>query len=87
VRSLFTGSGTQFNPGAFLEQTSPYVWALTGMGLNIGLYRREKKVGEGEPGRARERRDGTVPSCACDAEADHPSSAEVSGHPESEQKT
>lgn len=34
---LFTGSGTQFNPGAFLEQTSPYVWALTGMGLNIGL--------------------------------------------------
>lgn len=34
---LFTGSGTQFNPGAFLEQTSPYVFALTGMGLNIGL--------------------------------------------------
>lgn len=34
---LFTGSGTQFNPGAFLEQTSPYVFALIGMGLNIGL--------------------------------------------------
>ncbi|KAM0791777.1 H(+)-transporting V0 sector ATPase subunit c'' [Microbotryomycetes sp. NB124-2] len=33
----FTGSGTQFNPGAFLDDTSPYVWALTGVGLNIGL--------------------------------------------------
>ncbi|GAA5946384.1 hypothetical protein JCM5350_002184 [Sporobolomyces pararoseus] len=33
----FTGSGTQFNPGAFLEQTSPYAWAMTGVGLNIGL--------------------------------------------------
>ncbi|KAK4050676.1 V-type proton ATPase subunit c'' [Microbotryomycetes sp. JL201] len=34
---VFTGSGTQFNPGAFLDDTSPYVWALTGVGLNIGL--------------------------------------------------
>ncbi|GAA5836624.1 hypothetical protein JCM3766R1_006973 [Sporobolomyces carnicolor] len=33
----FTGSGTQFNPGSFLEQTSPYAWAMTGVGLNIGL--------------------------------------------------
>ncbi|CEQ43058.1 SPOSA6832_04953 [Sporobolomyces salmonicolor] len=35
--ATFTGSGTQFNPGAFLEQTSPYAWAMTGVGLNIGL--------------------------------------------------
>ncbi|ORY84703.1 hypothetical protein BCR35DRAFT_303041 [Leucosporidium creatinivorum] len=34
---IFTGSGTQFNPGAFLEDTSPYAWALTGVALNIGL--------------------------------------------------
>lgn len=34
---VFTGSGTQFNPGAFLEDTSPYAWALMGIGLNIGL--------------------------------------------------
>lgn len=34
---VFTGSGTQFNPGAFIEQTSPYAWALAGIGLNIGL--------------------------------------------------
>lgn len=30
-------AGTQFNPGAFLEDTSPYAWALTGVALNIGL--------------------------------------------------
>ncbi|GAA6022379.1 hypothetical protein JCM10207_004745 [Rhodosporidiobolus poonsookiae] len=35
--ATFTGSGTAFNPGAFLEQTSPYAWALIGVGLNIGL--------------------------------------------------
>ncbi|SDA03030.1 BZ3500_MvSof-1268-A1-R1_Chr11-1g03268 [Microbotryum saponariae] len=29
--------GEQFNPGAFLEQTSPYAWALLGIGLNLGL--------------------------------------------------
>jgi V-type H+-transporting ATPase proteolipid subunit len=34
---LFTGSGEQFNVGAFLEETSPYVWAMTGVGLNIGM--------------------------------------------------
>ncbi|KAK4055019.1 V-type proton ATPase subunit c'' [Microbotryomycetes sp. JL221] len=30
-------ASTQFNPGAFLDDTSPYAWALTGVGLNIGL--------------------------------------------------
>lgn len=34
---LFTDSGTQFNPGSFLEQTSPHAWAMTGIALNIGL--------------------------------------------------
>ncbi|KAI8984058.1 hypothetical protein BDF20DRAFT_857724 [Mycotypha africana] len=34
---LFTGSGEQFNPGKVLQETSPYAWALTGMGLCIGL--------------------------------------------------
>ncbi|KAI8457179.1 V-type H+-transporting ATPase 21kDa proteolipid subunit [Phakopsora pachyrhizi] len=34
---LFTGSGEIFNVGAFLEQTSPHVWALLGIALNIGL--------------------------------------------------
>lgn len=34
---LFTGSGEAFNVGKLLEDTSPYAWALTGMGLCIGL--------------------------------------------------
>jgi hypothetical protein len=34
---LFTGSGEEFNVGKVLEETSPYAWALTGMGLCIGL--------------------------------------------------
>lgn len=34
---LFTGSGEQFNVGKLLQETSPYAWALTGMGLCIGL--------------------------------------------------
>ncbi|ORY98668.1 ATP synthase subunit C-domain-containing protein [Syncephalastrum racemosum] len=34
---LFTGSGEAFNVGKLLEETSPYAWALTGMGLCIGL--------------------------------------------------
>jgi V-type H+-transporting ATPase proteolipid subunit len=31
------GSGESFNVGAFLEETSPYAWALTGIGLCVGL--------------------------------------------------
>jgi V-type H+-transporting ATPase proteolipid subunit len=34
---LFTGSGEEFNVGKLLQETSPYAWALTGMGLCIGL--------------------------------------------------
>lgn len=34
---LFTGSGEQFNVGAFLESVSPYTWASLGIALCIGL--------------------------------------------------
>ncbi|WRT64541.1 V-type ATPase, C subunit [Kwoniella shivajii] len=34
---LFTGQGESFNPGKFLAESSPYAWALTGIGLCIGL--------------------------------------------------
>lgn len=34
---LFTGSGESFNVGAFLEETSPYVWAMLGIASCIGL--------------------------------------------------
>ncbi|EPQ29992.1 uncharacterized protein PFL1_02665 [Pseudozyma flocculosa PF-1] len=34
---LLTGSGESFNIGLFLEETSPYAWAMTGIALCIGL--------------------------------------------------
>ncbi|KAI8089012.1 uncharacterized protein BX664DRAFT_385583 [Halteromyces radiatus] len=34
---LLTGTGESFNVGQFLQEVSPYSWALAGMGLCIGL--------------------------------------------------
>ncbi|KAH9979021.1 ATP synthase subunit C-domain-containing protein [Lactifluus volemus] len=34
---LFTGSGEAFNVGRFLEESSPYLWASTGIGFCIGF--------------------------------------------------
>ena len=34
---LFTGKGEEFNFGRFLLQTSPYMWALLGASLAVGI--------------------------------------------------
>ncbi len=34
---LFTGNGELFNVGAFLTDTSPYMWALIGSCMAVGL--------------------------------------------------
>jgi V-type H+-transporting ATPase proteolipid subunit len=37
VHSSFTDSGEAFNVGRFLEESSPYAWGATGIGLCTGL--------------------------------------------------
>lgn len=34
---LFTGQGEAFNIGKYLQETSPYFWALTGISLCVGF--------------------------------------------------
>lgn len=34
---VLTGNGELFNPGKFLTDTSPYMWALLGAALSVGL--------------------------------------------------
>ncbi|KAG8932500.1 H(+)-transporting V0 sector ATPase subunit c'' [Tulasnella sp. 418] len=34
---LLTGSGETFNVARFLEEVNPYMWAMTGIGLAVGL--------------------------------------------------
>ncbi|KAJ3279614.1 H(+)-transporting V0 sector ATPase subunit c'' [Rhizoclosmatium sp. JEL0117] len=37
LNALFTGQGAWFNVGEFLQTTSPYMWALLGTSLVVGL--------------------------------------------------
>ena len=37
ANTRLAGSGEAFNVGRFLEESSPYAWAATGIGLCIGL--------------------------------------------------
>lgn len=34
---LFTGKGEEFNPGRFFMSTSPFMWALLGSSLSVGI--------------------------------------------------
>lgn len=34
---LFTGKGEEFNFGRFLLDTSPFMWALLGSALSVGI--------------------------------------------------
>jgi hypothetical protein len=34
---LFTGNGELFNPGLFLTNTTPYMWAMLGSSFAVGL--------------------------------------------------
>jgi V-type H+-transporting ATPase proteolipid subunit len=34
---LFTGNGEMFNVGLFLTSTTPYMWAMLGSSLSVGL--------------------------------------------------
>lgn len=37
LNMLFTGNGELFDVGRFLTETSPYMWALMGTAMTVGL--------------------------------------------------